>query len=373
MTNRQDVPTTTPGSAGPRTFGVEEELLLVGTGSGMPAPAGERVVDRAPGDTVEQEFKKEQAETGSEPSRTADELLRRLRGLRTVVADAAAGSGASIAAVATSPLRVRPTPMSDERYQRMLETFGVIADQQLTCGQHVHVSIRSRAEGVGVLDRIGPWLPILLALSANSPFWQGVDTGYASYRTVLWGNWPSAVQAVPFGDETGYDRAVSDLVASGAALDAGMIYFDARLSASYPTVEIRVADVCTDVRDAVLIAVLCRALVATCADRWRAGEQALPIRPELRRAAVWRAARYGLTGELLDPRTRRPVPAERAVAALLDELEPALTGTSDLQLAREGTARLLREGTGSEHQRRAGDGGDLIAVVRDAVRRTVAG
>ena len=111
-----------------------------------------------------------------------------------------------------------------------------------------------------MIDRIAAWLPLLLALSSNSPFWQGHDTGYASFRTVIWGLWPTAGPSGPFGDAAGYDAAVADLVRSGAALDVGMVYFDARLSASYPTVEIRVADVCTDVRDAVLLAALSRAL-----------------------------------------------------------------------------------------------------------------
>ncbi len=352
---------------------MEEELLLVGGVSGAPTPAGEQVVALAPGDTVEHEFKKEQAETGSEPCRSADELVGQLRELRAVAARAADRSGVRIAALATSPLRVRPTATPDERYRRMHDRFGVIADRQLTCGQHVHVGIESRAEGVGVLDRIGPWLPVILALSANSPFWQGVDTGYASFRTVLWGMWPSALPTAPFGDESTYDTAVSELIESGAALDDGMVYFDARLSASYPTVEIRVADVCTDVADAVAIAVLCRALVDTAARQWRDGEQPLPMRPELRRAAVWRAARYGLTEELLDPRTRRPVPAADAVSGLLEQLDGALTRSGDRERAHHEVARLLRTGNGAEHQRRADAEGGLTAVVRDAVRRTVAG
>ena len=110
-----------------------------------------------------------------------------------------------------------------------------MARQQLSCGMHVHVGLESRAEGVAVLDRIRPWLSVLMALSANSPFAHGVDTGYASYRTVLWGQWPTATVTEAFGDEAGYDRVIAELIASEAALDDGMIYFEARLSASYPT------------------------------------------------------------------------------------------------------------------------------------------
>ena len=175
-----------------------------------------------------------------------------------------------VVAVATSPFKVRPTPTENERYARMTEMFGIIARQQLTCGQHIHVSINSPDEGVAALDRIRGWLPLLTAISANSPYWQGQDTGYASYRSIAWGQWPTAGPTEAFGDVDGYHRAIAGLLATGAAMDDGMIYFDARLSAKYPTLEIRVPDVCTDVGDSALIAALARGLVDTSATDWRA-------------------------------------------------------------------------------------------------------
>ncbi len=294
-----------------RTFGVEEELLLVSAADGQPTPTGTQVVEQALSllaradnsfgiSAVEHEFKMEQAEIGSEPCTTTAELAGQLRDLRGAAAAAAAASGTQVAAIATSPFKVRPTATEDERYHRMSLEFGLLARQQLTCGQHVHVGVESRAEGVGVLDRIGQWLPTLLAVSTNSPFWQGQDTGYASFRTVMWGLWPTAGPAGPFGDEAGYDAALAELVATGAAMDDGMIYFDARLSARYPTVEVRVADVCTDVDDAVLVAALCRAMVDTAAARWRAGAPQAGMSPQMQRAAMWRAARFGLSDALVD-------------------------------------------------------------------------
>ena len=172
-----------------------------------------------------------------------------------------------VVAVATSPFKVRPTATENERYARMIEMFGIIARQQLTCGQHIHVSINSPDEGVAALDRIRGWLPLLTAISANSPYWQGQDTGYASYRSIAWGQWPTAGPTETFGNVTGYHQAIKGLLETGAAMDDGMIYFDARLSASYPTLEIRVPDVCTDVGDSALIAALARGLVDTAATR----------------------------------------------------------------------------------------------------------
>lgn len=367
-----------------RTFGIEEELLLVHRDDGAPAAAGDAVVGEAQAilaspasplgpESVDHEFKQEQAEVGSQPCRDADEMRSQLLDLRSAAGEAATASRSRIVAVGTSPLKIGPTPTQADRYARMTDRFGLIARQQLTCGQHVHVSVDSRAEGVAVLDRIGQWLPTVLALSANSPFWQGQDTGYASFRTIIWGLWPTAGPAGPFGDEAGYDAAVADLIATGVALDDGMIYFDARLSARYPTVEIRVADVCTDIADAVLIGVICRALVDTAAAAWRAGLAAPAAPIQLRRAALWRAARFGLSGGLVDHVTRTVVPAADAVDALIEALAPALAANGDQDLVADGIARLLGGATGAERQRAAfhRSGGDLAAVVDDAARRTL--
>lgn len=367
------------------TFGVEEELLVVARRGGRPLAAGDAVVQHTqqvladgphafPDTAVEHEYKKEQAEIGSLPCTTTDELTRQLIDLRGAVAGGAAASGAAIAAIATSPVKVRPTATEDERYARMNAEFGLLATQQLTCGQHVHVGIGSRDERAGVLDHLSCRLPVLLALSANSPFWQGQDTGYASFRTVLWGLWPTSGPSGPFGDAAGYDAAVADLIASGAALDAGMVYFDARLSAKYPTVEIRVADVCTDVRDAVLLAALGRALVTTAARAWQRGEPPLTLPPQWQRAATWRAARDGIGGGLLHPTERTVRSAGAVVSALVDDVRDALEATDDLAFVRDGVERVLRDGTGADRQRAVHRrSGSLAAVIDDAVHRTSGG
>ena len=147
----------------------------------------------------------------------------------------------------------------------------MVAREQITCGFHVHVSIESREEGVGVLDRIRPWLPVLLALSANSPFWKAENTGFASYRTQMWSKWPTAGPTDVFGSAAGYDRAIAGLIGTGVLLDEAMVYFDARLSKDNPTVEIRVADICLYAEDAAVLAAVIRALVETSAREWRLG------------------------------------------------------------------------------------------------------
>ena len=187
----------------------------------------------------------------------------------------------------------------NERYRDMAETFGQVARRGTTCGMHVHVAIDSPEEGVGCIDRIAPWLPVLLAVSTNSPFEEGRDTGYASWRTQLWSTWPSAGPTEPFGSLAGYRRACERMIASGAARDPGMLYFDARLSTGQPTLEVRVLDAVTDPEDVGLLTALVRALVETAVDGWPRGCRCW--RAEELRAARWRASRYGLAERLLDP------------------------------------------------------------------------
>ncbi|BFO17694.1 hypothetical protein SHKM778_40820 [Streptomyces sp. KM77-8] len=223
------------------------------------------------------------------------------------------------------------------------------------------------------MDRLRPWLTVLVALSANSPFWQGGDTGYSSYRTRVWQRWPSAGPTETFGSAEGYHRRVAGMVATGVILDEGMIYFDARLSQRYPTVEIRVADVCLHAETAGLIATLARGLVETAAREWRAGREPAGPDVSLLRLAAWLAARSGLTGELLHPETMRRMPAEAVVRALLGHVEEALDDLGDLERAREGCARLLRDGNGAQVQRALlKDRGNLHDVVTECLRHTQA-
>src|SRR5215218_4935592 len=309
-----------------RTVGVEEELLVVDAG-GRPVPLGPDALTvaarRGEGEDPEEhdraeregdpagdaetaahlmpELKAQQLELGTPVCRTLAEVDTELRFWRDRARSAAAAVGARVAALATSPLAVQPIPTEGERYARMLEAFGLTAREMLTCGCHVHVSVEDDEEGVAVLNRIRPWLPVLTALTANSPFWQGADTGYASYRSQAWHRWPSAGPTEPFADAADYHRVIDDVLATGTVLDTGMVYFDARLSETWPTVEVRAADVALRVDDAVTLAGLVRALVETAARSARAGTPAPAVRSELLRVAAWRAGRSGVTGELVQP------------------------------------------------------------------------
>jgi carboxylate-amine ligase len=277
----------------------------------------------------------------------------------------AAGTASLIVASGTHPFAVNPRTTRDERYRAMTEAFGAVARQQLTCGMHVHVGVDSPEEGVAVVDRIQPWLPLVTALSANSPLHRGADTDYASYRSVLWGQWPTAGPTAPFGDLANYRRTQQDLIASGAALDDGMLYFDARLSANYPTVEIRVADVCPDTGTATALAGLVRALVETAVREWKDGNAAPDERVEMLRARAWRAARWGMTGDLLDASSTTPVTraAWTCVDALVSHVEAVLSDFGDTALVGNALAALQDSGTGSQRQRAAYATGGFESVL----------
>ena len=252
----------------------------------------------------------------------------------------------------------------------MLGTFARTADEMLTCGCHVHVSIEDDEEDVAVLNRIRVWLPVLTALTANSPFWQGADPGYASFRLGL------APLAVGRPQRRVRRRGrlpprVDAVLATGTVLDSGMVYFDARLSENWPTVEIRTADVALRVEDAVTLAGLVRGLVETAAREARDGTPPPDVPAEVLRVAAWRAGRSGLTGNLVHPRTGRPAPASEVLAALLDHVRAALADAGDEQRVADGLHALLRRGTGADLQRRVyRETGDLAAVVRAAVTET---
>ncbi|MFD0313011.1 glutamate--cysteine ligase 2 [Streptomyces flavalbus] len=359
-----------------RTVGVEEELLLVNPETGEPQARSAAVLARASHEDAGQEvFEKElheqMVEFATHPQSEMADLGAEIVRCRAEAARHAGEIGCAVAALATSPLPVSPAVGAGRRYQWMADEYGIATHEQLVCGCHVHVAVESDEEGVAVVDRVRPWLAVLAALSANSPFWQGKDTSYSSYRSRVWQRWPSAGPTEVFGSAAEYERRVADMLATGTILDDAMVYFDARLSRRYPTVEIRVADVCLHASTAVLVATLARGLVETAAREWRAGRAPVDHSVSLLRLADWRAARSGLTGELLHPATMRPAPAAQVVRDLVDHAAEALADSGDLDRARAGCAELLRRGNGARVQRELLERTESLRdVVVECVRHT---
>jgi carboxylate-amine ligase len=356
-----------------RTVGVEEELLLVDASTGEAVAASAPVVRAAAAldEDLDRELKQEQVETGTAPHHDLNALAEDVRERRRVSDEAARSVGARVAALPLSPLPLTPSTTRADRYLWLADNFGITQAEQLACGCHVHVSIESRDEGVGGLDRIRVWLPVLTALSGNSPYWNGQDSGYTSFRAQLWGRWPMAGPIEVQGSAEAYRSLLDKMIATGVVLDEAMVYLDARLSARYPTVELRVADVCLRADDAVLLAGLARGLVVTAAAQWRDGQPAPDVPAALLRLARWRASRSGLEDVLLDPVSFEPRPAADVVEQLYAHVRPALTEVGDDAYVRTLLDDAVLRGTGARRQRATyARTGSLREVVLDVVEQT---
>ncbi|GGI07744.1 carboxylate-amine ligase [Egicoccus halophilus] len=352
------------------TVGAEEEYHLVDADRGVLVSAADAVLEHLDHEAYEHELQRSMVETHSGVHVALGDLRADLAARRRALRTVADAHGASLVASGTVPLSDwREQRMSgDERYQRLRAEHGTLAEEQIVCGCHVHVGVPDRATALQVVPHVLPWLPVLLALSSSSPFWQGLDTGYASFRTPLWGRWPTAGFPPTLTDVAAYERLAASLVETGTVIDRKQLYWFVRPSEQFPTLEFRVADACTRLDETVLQAALCRGLVATALERLERGVDAPEPPPALLDAALWRASRSGLGDQLIDPVGAVCVPAPELVRRLVDELAGALDRHGDLDLVHDHVQRMLVEGTSAERQRAA------VAVrgrLEDAVARLV--
>ncbi|MEU5936331.1 glutamate--cysteine ligase [Micromonospora sp. NPDC047187] len=360
------------------TLGVEEEYLLLDPDSGRNLPVADEVLAALRGparDQSRQEFRHSMVEMVTPVCSDLTELRAHLVALRRSAAEAATAAGARLVAVGATPVAEPHRTVPDEpRYHAMSRRYGPVAHDPAVCGCHVHVGLPDRELAVQVCNHLRVWLPVVQAITTNSPLHDGYDTGHASWRSMQLERWPSIGPTPYFDSLADYDRTVGELIAAGIMLDAAMVYWYARPSSTYPTVEVRVGDVCTEVDDAVLVAALVRSLVATLADDVRAGVSAPNVRDCLVAAAHWRAAHDGLDGELIDLRAGGTRPAWALVDELMAVIAPALLRHGDLGYVLAQLARLRRDGTGATRQRRVLErAGDLQVVLDDLVARTAAG
>jgi glutamate---cysteine ligase / carboxylate-amine ligase len=359
----------------PPTVGVEEEFLLVDADN-QPVAASRAVADkaRARGVTLQLELTSCQVETTSGAATTGGELYDELLRLRRITAEAAAACGTRLLAVGVPPYVSHEFPVTDTpRYRRIADNFGMLAHEQGVCGCHVHVAVPDREAAVQVSNWLRPWLPLLLAVSANSAVYRNANTGYASWRYILWGRWPTAGPPPFFESVDEYDETVRMLVDSGTVLDDAMIYWDVRPSVKYPTIEVRVSDVASTVTEAVLMAALIRAAVMTALDETRRGEPALRVPAEVLRAAYSKAAHDGLHGRAIDLAGGCiSIPTRRLLINFVDRIAPALNSIGEHTWVRSQVARLIKEGNGAMHQLRAWQiRGDAADVITDAERATL--
>ena len=337
----------------PWTVGVEQELFLVDPETRRPVPLAPEVVAEA-GDAydVQRELTPFQIEVATPVCETPAELVDQIRAGREHLAKAAKAVGCRLMASAIPPLgKAGPPPESDDpRYRLMEHSHRKLLGGQGVCGCHVHVGVPDADTAIMISNAIRPWLPTLLALTVNSPVMDTEDTGYASWRAMIWSRWPVGGAPPHFESAAHYERLVKSLIDSGALLDKGMVYWDIRPSENHPTVEVRVADLPLTVKEVAVFAELVRALAATAAADPPRDE---PVDPVLVRAAAWRAARDGIDGQGVDLRTGELVPAFDQAAHLVAYTADALRRAGQLSTVEEHLAWLRANGSAATRQRRA--------------------
>jgi carboxylate-amine ligase len=304
------------------TIGIEEEYILVDPASrevvadppeGLLAACEERLAE-----LVRPEFLVSQIEVGTPICRTAQEAGNALARLRAAVADVAGTFGLAPIAASTHPFSEwRAQKHTDkERYHTLARAMQAVARRLLICGMHVHVGIDDDELRIDLMNQAGYFLPHLLALSTSSPFWRGEDSGLNSYRLSVFDELPRTGLPSQFASWGEYRRHVDILVAAGVLEDATMLWWDIRPSDRFPTLEMRITDICTSLADAIAIAALYQCVLHMLYrlrrnnQRWRAYDRMLVEENR------WRAKRYGIDAGLIDFGKGSVV----SFATLIDEL-----------------------------------------------------
>lgn len=345
------------------TFGLEEEFVLLDPDTLRTVDLGVRAVDALRGScpgAVVREFFPSQIEFATPVCTDADEAFAAVAGFRRRLAGWAAAAGVVAAGAGTPFATSGRVPRWQGRYADIAADIGALAADHQLNGLHVHVGIADRDAAVRASNFLRSWLPVLLALSANSPFWQAGDTGFASWRVIHSRRWTTHGIPPHFADAADYDGALARLTGVGATSDAGTVNWHVRLSAAWPTLEVRVCDAQLDPQSSVALAVLIRALVVAGVER----ETAPPTGVEVWDAALWHAARHGLTGALVDPGSGRLVPAATAIAALVAAVGWCL-GPVDRRIVDRFLADVRRFGGGAARQREAYARGRLGELYRE--------
>jgi carboxylate-amine ligase len=369
---------TVDTSADPYTIGVEEEYQLVDPESGELRSRARAVISADWTGEIHPEMNQNTIEVQTRPCGSIKEVGAELARLRFQAAVAAETRGLRVMAAGTHPFSdwaaQEFTP--GEAYDRIRLDYGRLAASQNIFGMHVHVAVPSDMDRARILNVVREYTHLLLALSASSPLFLGDETGYASYRSILWRRWPRSGAPPHFESARELKQLVSALIETGSIDGPGRLYWDVRPHHVYPTIEFRAADVTPRLQDAITVAALARLIVVGAAE----GELSEAPAPEslLRTFLIengWRAARYGMAAGFVDLSTGAPkvVPAADAIAMLIERLEPVARSLGD-DNALNGVADLLARGGASERIRqRWSESGDRAELVEWLADETVLG
>lgn len=288
------------------TIGIEEEYLVVDRESRdlirRPPPQMWDRLGEVLGSKVTPEFLKAQIEVGTQVCSNLREAREDLAGLRRDLSNVVDEYGAAIIASSTHPFAhwAHQETTEDPRYMRLAADYQQVARQLVICGMHVHVGIEDPHLRIDLMNQVRYMLPHLLALSTSSPFWDGVPTGLLAYRLVIFQNLPRTGMPQEFASWGEYERFVDVLVSAGLIEDGTKLWWDIRPSSRYPTLEMRISDVCTRLDDAITVAALYQCLLGYLYRLRRNNQKWRVYAPGIIEENVWRAQRYGTDGSLVD-------------------------------------------------------------------------
>ena len=362
------------------SLGVEEEYQIIDPQTRTLCSLAEPILLEASnevGQNVQPEIHLSQLEVATSICHTLTQVRDELQRLRQAVIRAATRFEKQIAAAGSHPFACWQDQqmMPEARYLALEERYQQLAREQSVFGCHVHVGVSDRETAIQIVNHARVWLSPLLALTANSPFWWGTETGYASYRAAaVYARWPQSGPPPLFSSLADYEDLTRTLITMKSIGDARNLYWDMRVSERFPTVEIRIMDQCTTLDEAVMVAGLARALVHTCSERVAKGVAAPQVRHEVLRFASWQAARYGLDEQLIDAQAGRAIPAWEMIEQLLDFVRPTLQAYGDWEEISRLVEQIAQQGNGASRQRTIyRNTGSLPAVVDFVVAQTAAG
>lgn len=368
------------------TIGIEEEYLIVDRETRdlvVPPPALWKELGEVLGPQVTHEFLKAQIEVGtkvcSKVSEARDDLANLRRDLSRVVNE----HGAAIIASSTHPFAhwAHQEPTDEPRYMRLAADYQQVARQLVICGMHVHVGIEDNHLRIDLMNQVRYMLPHLLALSTSSPFWDGHPTGLLAYRPTIFQNLPRTGIPQEFVSWGEYERYLNILIDAGLIEDASKLWWDIRPSARYPTLEMRVSDVCTRLDDAITIAALYLCLLGYLYRLRRNNQKWRIYEPMMLEENLWRAQRYGTDGTLVDFGKQKLVP----MADLVEEMIELLAQDAvefDVRAELRHARAIVAEGTSAHRQLAtyqkaiadgAGEHEALQAVVDELIVDTIHG
>ena len=347
-------------------FGIEEEYFLADAETrGTPDRSLSAFHDAAGAalPAIGRELLESQVEACTPPSDSFAEACDVLAHHRKTLARIGREHGVLVFAAGTHPVAAwsRQAVTQGERYTGILADVGLAGQRSLICGMHVHVEVPDPDARVDLMNRLLPFQPLLLGLSASSPFWQGRPTGLAAYRLSAFGELPRTGLPNLFADRAAYERYVRIMNQAGSIADASFLWWSLRPSIKFPTLELRIADSCTRLDDAITIAALYRCLVRCAVRRPDLNADLDGVSRALAQENLWRAQHAGTAAELIDEARETALPFAEALDGLLSlihEDADALGCMGEVEAAR----RIVRDGTSATGQIAASEGAGGEAV-----------